>query len=74
MGFNKIENFFKTFNAKICPKGAKFTKNRLFYKMICFLSFCYNQLVSCSAISWWKELLKLRRTVSNLSKSVHWPI
>jgi len=30
MGFKEIEKFFKQFNDKICPKGAKVTKNRIF--------------------------------------------
>jgi len=30
MGFKKVEKFFKKFNGKICPKGAKVTKNRIF--------------------------------------------
>ena len=57
----KIEKFFKNVNVFHCPKGAKITENQNFY----------NQLVACPVIFYWKSLLKLKRMVSNLSKSVH---
>jgi len=41
-------------------------------KMVCFLLLLfYDQLVAYTVIYYRKELLKLRRMVCNLSKSVH---
>jgi len=69
---NNWKVFSKILMSFTAPRGLKLPKIEIFHENGLFsVIIFYNQLVACPVIFYWKELLKLRRMVYYLSKSVH---
>jgi len=68
----KIEKLVKNFNVLVRPQGAKVIENRYFLNDLFSIIIYFNELlVVLPLINYWKELLKMRRMISNLSESVY---